>query len=399
MQHSEQIKDLSKEILDEVVAMRRHIHRHPELSFEEKNTSQFIAGKLKEWGIPYKEKVGGYGVVGMISGKDTNGKTVALRADMDALPIQEENQVEYASTNPGVMHACGHDVHTSSLLGSAYILNQLRDQFSGRIKLIFQPAEEQLPGGASLMIKAGVLKNPAPDVILGQHVHPPLEAGKVGFRPGQYMASSDEIFLTVNGKGGHGAMPHKGVDTTLVSAHIIVALQQIVSRRSDPTSPSVLTLGKIYSDGGSTNIIPETVHIQGTFRAMDEDWRYQAHELIRQTARHTALALGAEVDVNIKVGYPFLYNHPETTRKMRGRAEAFLGPEQVVDLPIRMTAEDFAYYSHEMDACFYRLGVADPGQPGARQLHTSTFDVNEDCFETSVGLTAFLTLAELSDCQ
>lgn len=385
--------------MKEVIAIRRHLHRHPELSFHEENTSRFIAGKLSEWGIPYEENVGGYGVVGLITGKEPNGKTIALRADMDALPIQEENQVDYVSSNPGVMHACGHDVHTSSLLGTAYILNQLKDQFSGRVKLIFQPAEEQLPGGASLMIKAGVLKNPVPRVILGQHVHPPLEAGKVGFRPGKYMASSDELFLTVTGKGGHGAMPHQAVDTTLAAAHIIVALQQIISRRSDPTIPSVLTLGKIHSDGGSTNIIPETVHIQGTFRAMDEEWRYRAHDLLRQTAEHTAQALGAAVDVNIKVGYPFLYNDPETTQNMRARAVEFLGADKVVDLPIRMTAEDFAYYSHEMDACFYRLGVADPGSSAARQLHTSTFDVDERCLQTSVGLMAYLSLSELADNQ
>lgn len=399
MPYSQQIKDLSHEIMEEVIAIRRHLHSHPELSFHEKDTSRYVADKLQKWGILYEENVGGYGVVGMITGQKGNGKTIALRADMDALPIQEENQVDYASSNPGVMHACGHDVHTSSLLGTAYILNQLKNQFSGRVKLIFQPAEEQLPGGASLMIKAGVLKNPEPQVILGQHVHPPLEAGKVGFRPGTYMASSDELFLTVKGKGGHGAMPHKAVDTTLVAAHIIVALQQIVSRRSDPTIPSVLTLGKIYSDGGSTNIIPETVHIQGTFRAMDEKWRYQAHDLIRETAEHTARAFGATVDVNIKVGYPFLYNHPETTQKMRARAVDFLGEDRVVDLPIRMTAEDFAYYSHELDACFYRLGVANPGSTISRQLHTSTFDVDEKCFQTSMGLMAYLSLSELVDNQ
>ncbi len=399
MSYKQQIKDLSDEILDEVITFRRFLHQHPELSFQEENTSAYVAGKLKDWDIPYKENVGGYGVVGIIEGNDVNGKTIALRADMDALPIQEENDVDYASCNPGVMHACGHDVHTASLLGTAYVLNKLKNRFPGRIKLIFQPAEERLPGGASLMIKAGVLQNPEPQVILGQHVHPPLEVGKVGFRPGQYMASSDELFLTVKGKGGHGAMPHNGVDTTLVAAHIIVAMQQIISRRSDATIPSVLTLGKIYSDGGSTNIIPGTVHIEGTFRAMDEKWRYHAHELIRDTAIYTARALGASVDVDIRVGYPFLYNDPETTHNMRSRAVSFLGEDQVVDLPIRMTAEDFSYYSHEIKACFYRLGISDPDSSIPRQLHTPTFDVDERCLRTSVGLMTYLAIAELTGSQ
>jgi len=399
MSYKQKIKDLSDEILDEVITFRRYLHRHPELSFQEKNTSGYIAGKLKEWGIPYEEGVGGYGVVGLIEGNNISGKTIALRADMDALPIQEENDVDYASCHPGVMHACGHDVHTASLLGTAYVLNKMKNSFPGRVKLIFQPAEEQLPGGASLMIKAGVLQNPEPQVILGQHVHPPLEVGKVGFRSGLYMASSDELFLTVKGKGGHGAMPHNCIDTTLVAAHIIVALQQIISRRSDPTIPSVLTLGKIYSDGGSTNIIPGTVHIEGTFRAMDEAWRYRAHELIRDTAVHTAHAFGASVDVDIRVGYPFLYNDPETTQNMRSWAVNFLGEDRVVDLPIRMTAEDFAFYSHELRACFYRLGISDPDSSVHRQLHTSTFDVDERCFQTSVGLMAYLSVAELSGNQ
>lgn len=399
MQYIQKIKDLSNEILADVILMRRHLHRNPELSFEEKNTSEFVAGKLKEWGIPFKSRIGGYGVVGLITGDLPGEKTIALRGDMDALPISEMNDVPYASQNDGVMHACGHDLHTASLLGVAYILQNMKMYFGGRIKLIFQPAEERLPGGASLMIKERVLHNPSPAFILGQHVHPPLTAGKVGFRSGKYMASTDEIFLTVKGKGGHGAMPHMAVDTILVAAHIIVALQQIVSRRSDPTIPSVLTLGKIYSDGGSTNIIPETVHIEGTFRAMDEEWRSRAHQLIKDTAMNTARALGASVDVNIKQGYPHLYNDPDTTERMRIRAIKFLGAEQVVDLPIRMTAEDFAYYSHEINACFYRLGVADPQWSEPRQLHTATFDVDESSLRTGVGLMSFLSLSELVDNQ
>ena len=393
------IRDLSDEILDDVIGYRRHLHRYPELSFQEKNTSAFIADKLESWGIPYQENVGGYGVVGLITGRRSGGPTIALRADMDALPITEENEVEYASQNTGVMHACGHDVHSGSLLGTAYVLSKLTNDFAGQVKLIFQPGEEQLPGGASLMIRDGVLKNPEPGVILGQHVHPPLEAGMVGFRGGQYMASSDELFLTVTGKGGHGALPHNVVDTTLVAAHIIVALQQIVSRRSDPTSPSVLSLGKIYSDGGATNIIPETVHVQGTFRAMDEKWRYQAHQFIRETVEHTARALGATAKIEIRVGYPFLYNEPRLTAKLKHSAIQYLGADRVVELPIQMTSEDFAFYSHEVDACFYRLGVSATDSISQRQLHTPTFDVDERCFQTSIGLMSYLALSELSGIQ
>ena len=395
----QRIAELSTEILQEVIDSRRHLHRFPELSFQEVQTSAFIAGKLREWGIPFQENIGGYGVVGMIEGEHGAGPTIALRGDMDALPIQEENDVEYASVHDGVMHACGHDVHSSSLLGTAFVLSRMKANFAGRVKLVFQPGEEKLPGGASLMIKDGVLRNPEPAVIVGQHVHPPLEAGMVGFCPGKYMASSDELFLTVRGQGGHGALPHQGIDTTLAAAHIIVALQQIVSRRSDPTIPSVLTLGKIESDGGSTNIIPDTVHIQGTFRAMDEQWRSQAHDLIRQTVENTARALGAEASIEIKVGYPYLYNEPRLTQRLQTRAIEFLGPDRVVDLPIQMTSEDFAFYSHEIDACFYRLGISSPGATAPRQLHTSTFDVDERCFETSIGLMAYLALAELAENQ
>lgn len=399
MTDKQRIADLSAVILEDVIRFRRHLHRNPELSFEEKNTSAFIAGKLTEWGIPIQENVGGYGVVGLITGHQSGGRTIALRADMDALPIQEENEVEYASSHPGVMHACGHDVHSSSLLGTAYVLSGMKEDFAGQVKLIFQPGEEKLPGGASLMIKDGVLRDPQPRAIVGQHVHPPLEAGMVGFCPGQYMASSDELFLTVTGQGGHGAMPHQGVDTTLVAAHIIVALQQIVSRRSDPTIPSVLTLGKIYSDGGSTNIIPNTVHIQGTFRAMDEEWRYHAHQLIRETVEHTARAFGATAEIEIRVGYPYLFNEPRLTRRLQSRAIEYLGTDRVVDLPIQMTSEDFAFYSHQTDACFYRLGITTPGTQHPRQLHTPTFDVDERCFETSIGLMAYLALSELAENQ
>ena len=269
----EQIQALAHQYHEEVIQLRRHIHQHPELSFHEVETGKFIAGKLQEWGIPFEHGVADNGVVGLIEGQKGSGKVVALRADIDALPIEEANEVPYKSKNRGVMHACGHDVHSSSLLGTAKILNELKGQISGTVKLIFQPAEEMLPGGASIMIKEGVLENPAPASIFGQHVHPPLQVGKVGFRPGMYMASTDELYMTVTGKGGHGAIPQNCIDPIVITSHIITALQQVVSRRANPTMPTVLTFGFIASTGGSTNVIPNEVKLKGTFRTNDEDWR------------------------------------------------------------------------------------------------------------------------------
>ncbi|MCB0624240.1 MAG: amidohydrolase, partial [Saprospiraceae bacterium] len=289
----EKIRQLASEFHDEIVAVRRHLHAHPELSYQEEETSRFVAAKLGEWGISHQTGVAGHGIVGEIRGGKGAGRVIALRADMDALPIQEANDVPYRSQNPGVMHACGHDVHTASLLGAARILQSLSAEWSGVVKLLFQPAEERLPGGAKLMIEAGVLENPVPELIIGQHVHPPLAAGRVGLRPGRYMASADELYLTVKGRGGHGALPHDCVDPILVASHLIVALQQLVSRRSDPTIPSVLTIGKIESEGGSTNVIPNAVHMMGTFRTMDEQWRAEAHELMERLVDGLVRSMGA----------------------------------------------------------------------------------------------------------
>ncbi|WP_236974422.1 M20 metallopeptidase family protein [Membranihabitans maritimus] len=391
---SANISALNKTIKNDLIATRRYLHQHPELSFQEKETSKFVAGKLDDLGIPYKSNIGGYGIVAHIEGRDS-GKTVALRADMDALPIEEKTNKPYASKVKGVMHACGHDVHTTSLLGVAKILMENKAEINGTVKLIFQPAEERLPGGASLMIKDGVLQNPKPDIVVGQHVHPPLEVGKVGFKSGMYMASTDELFLHVKGKGGHGALPHDCIDTTLATSHILVAMQQIISRRANPAKPTVLTFGKIASDGGSTNVIPEKVYVEGTFRAMDEKWRAQAHKLIKDTAMYTARALGAEVEVEIKKGYPYLFNDPETTERLKALAIDFLGGDNVVELPIQMTAEDFAYYTREAKSCFYRLGVGNVSKGIQSQLHSPTFDVDEDCFDISSGLMAYMAIEEL----
>ena len=390
------IEKLASKYHKDVIKIRRHLHQNPELSFQEKQTGKYIAEKLKEFDVPHKHGMAENGVVGLIKGKNPRKKVIALRADIDALPIQEANKVSYKSKNDGVMHACGHDVHTSSLLGVSKILNELKTEFEGTVKLIFQPAEERLPGGASIMIKEGVLKNPKPATILGQHVHPPLEVGKIGLCPGKYMASADELFVTVKGRGGHGALPHECIDTILIASHIVVALQQIVSRRSNPTMPSVLTLGKINSEGGATNVIPNEVHLLGTFRTMDEKWRKQAHRLMKKMAEQLAKSMGGACDFFVKKGYPTLYNDPKLTQNAKLYASEYLGARNVIDLPIRMTAEDFAYYSQEMPACFYRLGTGNKAKGITSPIHTNTFNVDERCLEVSIGLMSWMAVRELS---
>ena len=391
----EKIQQLAKQYFNDTVEMRRHLHQNPELSFKEEKTGKYIAEKLNEFQVSNEHGCAVNGVVGLIEGKNPEKRVVALRADMDALPIQEANDVPYKSKNEGVMHACGHDVHTASLLGTARILNEIKNEFEGTIKLIFQPAEERFPGGASIMIEEGVLENPNPTSILGQHVHPPLEAGKIGLRPGMYMASADEIYVTVKGKGGHGALPHDCVDPVVITAHIITALQQIVSRKSDPTIPSVLTFGKINSTGGSTNIIPNEIKLEGTFRTMDEVWRKKAHKLMRSMAKRIAKGMGGACKFKILKGYPFLINDEQLTAKTKQFAIEYLGEENVVDLPIRMTAEDFSYYSQKMPACFYRLGTGNPAKGITSPVHTTTFNIDETSLELSSGLMAWLAVKEL----
>ncbi|HWD90692.1 MAG TPA: M20 family metallopeptidase [Mucilaginibacter sp.] len=393
--NKEKIQELSNNIFSEVVANRRHLHSHPELSFEERQTSAFIAKKLDELGLEY-EHMAGNGLVALIKGEKPSDKVVALRADMDALPITEANEVPYRSQNVGVMHACGHDAHTSSLLGTAKILTQLKNDFAGTVKLIFQPAEEKLPGGASLMIEEGVLENPKPQAVLGQHVMPLIEAGKVGFRAGKYMASTDEIYVTVKGKGGHGAQPQSNIDPVIITAHMLTALQTIISRYNDPKSPSVLSFGKVIANG-ATNVIPNEVYLEGTFRTMDEAWRADAHKKMKKMAEGIAEAFGGSIDFNIMKGYPFLINEPKLTAAARSHAEDYLGKENVLDLDIWMAAEDFAYYTQVADSCFYRLGTRNEKRGITSSVHTPTFDVEEDAFKISTGLMAYLALKQLGN--
>lgn len=394
MSLAEKIKSLSSEIKEQTVANRRHLHAHPELSYQEFETSKYVIDQLKSFGLNPTTGIAETGISALIEGKNPGKKTVALRADMDALPIIEANDVPYRSQNHGVMHACGHDVHTSSLLATANILQQVKDQFEGTIKLIFQPGEEKLPGGASLMIKEGVLKNPTPHSIIGQHVMPFIPVGKVGFRKGMYMASADEIYITVIGKGGHAAMPERFVDPVLMASHLIVALQQVVSRTANPRIPSVLSFGKIIAEG-ATNVIPNEVRIEGTFRTMNEPWRAAAHEKIKAIAEGVVAAMGGRCDIEIRKGYPFLTNEPELTQRAIDAAKDYLGEENVEELDIWLAAEDFAYYSQEVDACFYRLGTRNEEKGIISGVHTPTFDIDEDALGMGPGLMAWLTIKEL----
>jgi amidohydrolase len=386
------ILQLAKKYLPDTIALRRHLHQYPELSFQETQTHDFVAAELTRLGVQFLPHVAGTGLVALLEGQQPGVAVFALRADLDALPITEANDVPYKSRNEGIMHACGHDVHTAALLGAVRILQETRHLWTGTVKCVFQPGEEKVPGGASLMLKADALENPRPAGIVGQHVYPPLEAGKVGFRSGIYMASSDELYLTVRGKGGHGAMPHTCVDTILIAAHITTALQQVVSRNANPFLPSVLTLGKINSVGGATNVIPDEVKIEGTFRTMDEQWRKEAHQKIIQIASQTAAAMGGTCEVHIAHGYPVLHNNEHLTARARALAEDLLGKERVVELPMRMTSEDFAFYTHEIPGCFYRLGTRNEARGITSPVHTPTFDIDEAALETGMALMAWLAI-------
>jgi len=391
----EEIKQIAATIHSKVIKNRRYLHAHPELSFNEYGTSAFIKAKLDEMQIAWKE-MAGTGIVGIIEGKKTSDKVVALRADIDALPITEANGIDYASKNDGVMHACGHDVHTSSLLGVAQILQSIKSKFGGTIKLIFQPGEEQLPGGASIMIKEGVLENPKPHAVIGLHVLPSLECGKIAMRKGKQMASMDEINITVRGKGGHGAQPHQNIDPVVISAHIIIALQQIVSRIANPTTPTVLSFGKIIANG-AVNIIPDEVYIEGTFRTLDETWRNDAHKRMKKMAEDIAESMGGSCEFIIKRGYPFLVNNDALTESVQNFSQEYLGKENVIEADIWLAAEDFSYYSQNADSCFYLLGVGNKNKKITSALHTPTFNVDEDVLSISTGLMAYIAIKQLGN--
>lgn len=382
------IKTLAKKYAPEFIEIRHHLHAHPELSYQEYETSKFVQNKLKEYGIPFEVKAT-TGVVGLIKGKNPDKRIIALRADMDALPIKEENDVPYKSKNEGVMHACGHDVHTTCLLGAARILQELKNEWEGTVKLIFQPGEEKNPGGASLMIKDGVLENPKPQGILALHVHTMMEVGKLSFRGGQVMASADEIYITVKGKGGHAASPHLTVDPILISSHLIIALQQLISRNNNPFNPSVLSITS-FNGGNTTNVIPNEVKLMGTFRAMNEEWRFKAHDLIKKLCTELVSSMGGSVDLHIDVGYPSVLNNERLTVIAMDKAGEYLGADNVSETELRMGAEDFGYYAQQIPACFYRLGTMNKAKGITAGVHTPVFNIDENAIEIGMGIMALM---------
>ncbi|MCP9751893.1 M20 family metallopeptidase [Ferruginibacter sp. HRS2-29] len=386
----EKIKELADRYKEEFIAVRHHIHSNPELSYLEYETSRFIQEKLKGWDIPF-EVLATTGVLGIIKGKNPDSRIVALRADMDALPILEENKVDYVSKNPGVMHACGHDVHTTCLLGAAKILSETKDEWEGTVKLIFQPGEEKNPGGASYMIKEGALENPVPEKIFALHVHTGLQVGEYSFRGGMVMASADEIYITIKAKGGHAAAPQFTADTILIASQLIVSLQQIISRNNNPFNPSVLSITS-FQGGNTTNVIPSEVKLMGTFRAMNEEWRFKAHELIVKQATDLVTGMGAEIDIKVDVGYPFVFNNEALSANARKLAEEFAGKDKVSETELRMGGEDFAYYTHVVPGCFFRLGVGNIEKGITSNVHTPTFNIDENAIENGMGMMAWLAV-------
>lgn len=381
----EKIRERSEDLYAKVKSYREHLHMHPELSYEEENTMHFVSEVLTEIGVPHQTRVGDTGVVGLIksSKHDENDPCVALRADLDALPIQEQNQTLYRSKVDGVMHACGHDVHTSILLGTAEILNELKEELPYPVKLIFQPGEEKNPGGATYMIRDKALENPDVKEIYALHVFPELDTGHVGMKSGLYMASCDEVYVDIIGKGGHGATPNKCIDPIMIGANILTQIQQIVSRKCDPKTPCVLSFGH-FEAMGATNVIPEKAHLKGTFRTMNEEWRREALELIQNSIEKIAEASGGKAEVTISKGYPFLENSPELTEKTRVKANMLLGEDKVHELPIRLTAEDFSYYSQVVPSCFFRIGVRNEEKGITYSVHHPKFDIDPEALVTGM---------------
>jgi hippurate hydrolase len=373
---------------DELIGWRRHLHAHPELSYQEVETAAFVQEKLKEFGIA-SHLLSTTGVVACIEGKNPTKKVIALRADMDALPIQEENNLPYRSVKEGIMHACGHDVHTTCLLGAARLLQETRSDWEGTVKLIFQPGEEKNPGGASLMIRDGVLSDPSPQAIVALHVSTTLPTGAFSFRAGKVMASADELYITIKGKGGHAASPHLTIDPILISAHLITALQQLISRHNDPFNPSVLSITSIQG-GNTTNVIPDQVKLMGTFRAMNENWRSKAHELIRQVTDQVVSSMGGEALLHIDIGYPCVHNDEQLHHKVVPLAVQLVGEKNISETEVRMGAEDFGYYAQQIPGCFFRLGVVNPSLGNTHGVHTSRFQVDEEAIAYGTAMMAWL---------
>ena len=402
----DRIKQLAHAQREEVIEWRRWMHRHHDLSQEEYGTMAFVAERLTEMGLKPKTGIGKTGVMAMLRGngneelrmkneESSRDYCVALRSDYDALPITECTGLPFASEKPGVMHACGHDMHTCSLLGAIKILMQLRDQFSGTLMFIFEPSEEKYPGGARMMMEDGLFSDVIPNEIYSFHCLPEMDCGKIGMRKGKYMASTDELYWTVKGVGGHGATPHLSVDPIVVASHIVIALQQVVSRNAAPMMPTVLTIGKIQEVGGRTNIIPDTVKMEGIIRTFDEKWRLEAHEKIRKISTGVAEALGAECDLFIDYGYPYIFNDDACTQQVHDNACAYIGEETVEWLDLRMTAEDFAFFAQKIPACYFRIGIHEPGTPFSN-LHRPNLIVDENSLELANGFIAYNAITALN---
>lgn len=390
----EKVEHFAEFYFEEIVEYRRHFHKYPELSNQEEKTADFICSKLDEWSLQYVKNVGGYGIYGFVEGQNPEKRTIALRADMDALPIKEETNLPFKSVNEGVMHACGHDLHMSSLLGTIKILKELTNDFEGRVMFIFQPSEETYPGGALKMLKAGMFDEMIPSKIFAFHSTPEMECGYVGMTEGKAMASTDEIYIDIIGRGGHGATPELNIDPVLVASHVVIALQSIVSRNASPTVPTTFSIGKFIADG-RTNIIPNSVHLEGIIRTFDETWRKECHKLIEKISTQTAEAFGAKAKVFIDHGYPFVYNDVALTRKVVEKAKQYFGDSKVLNIPPRMTAEDFSYFSQQAPSCYFRVGTGKKGTP-ITNLHTSNFDIDEKSIKYAMGFSAFLAFSSLN---
>jgi len=385
----EQIQLLTAKYQKYVVECYHHLHAHPELSFHEFETAHFIESELSKMGIPYRAGIGGTGILGKIEGRNPLKMVIALRADIDALPVCEEVEIPWKSTNENVMHACGHDAHTVSLLGAAQILKELRNDFEGTILLVFQPGEEKAPGGARLMLEDGVFDELEPELILGQHVSVDYPTGTMGFLSGMIMASADEIHVKIHGKGGHGALPHLCNDTVLAAAQTLVALQQVRSRLCHPLTPMVLTFGRFVALGAQ-NIIPNEVQLSGTFRTSDEKWRAEAKEHIRHIITETAAAYGCTAEIDIPDGYPCVVNNETITNKARTFASEWVGEPNIRTLEVRMTSEDFGFFTQKYPCTFYRFGVKGEVNANTGGLHSSTFQIDEKALETGMGGMAWL---------
>ncbi len=391
------LRDDIDEILPGVVADRRDLHQHPELAFQEVRTAGIVADRLRALGVEdVRTGIAQTGVTGLIRGAQGDGKTVLLRADMDALPILEENEVDYVSQNPGVMHACGHDAHTAMLLGVTRLLLDRRDDFAGTVKVLFQPAEESPPGGAKPMIEAGVLEDPPVDAVFGIHVAQEHPVGEIRLRPGPAMAAADRFTIRIRGKGGHGARPQSTIDPIVIGAHIVTALQTLVSRSVDPTEEAVVTVG-VFKAGEAFNVIPDTAELGGTVRTFTPENRDLLEERIGTLARGIAQAMGAEIDYAYTRGYPATVNDSEMTELVREEAAKVVGADHVVESPLIMGAEDFSYFLEARPGAFWFVGSKNPERGLVWGHHHPKFDLDEAAMAIGMESMASVALRYLSD--